>query len=105
MTKGKMRLKIIYILILILVITSSLFLLPKHVLRYFYWNYADLNDYQKFPSVPVKKGETTFYFAEGNSKASFEIPEKYLRGKTIQVLKVLLKKTKQWHFLSSEMIH
>jgi len=69
------RKKRISILIITVSIIMTLFFLPKHVLRYFYWNYADLNDYKKFPSVEMKKGGYTFFFNE--SKFKFQIPEKF----------------------------
>lgn len=33
-----------------------------HVGRYFYYNYADVNDYKKFPVVSINKGNETFSF-------------------------------------------
>lgn len=59
------------------IVFISLFLIPKHILRFFYWNYADLNDFKKFPSVEMKKGETTFRFAEPLAKTAFQIPKKF----------------------------
>ncbi len=47
--------KRIYILLLVGLIIIALFLLPKHILRFFYWNFADLDDYKKFPKVEMKK--------------------------------------------------
>ena len=81
MTNRKMRPGIKITLIFGILFITGLIMLPKHVLRYFYWNYADLNDYQKFPSVPVKKGDSTFYFAELPTNSSLQIPGKYLLGK------------------------
>jgi CubicO group peptidase (beta-lactamase class C family) len=39
-------------LIIVLLMVASLFL-PKYVWRYFYWNYADINDHQKFPKLEI----------------------------------------------------
>ncbi len=74
---GKKRRSKILILIIALLVISLLFILPKHVLRYFNWNYADLNDYKKFPKVEIRKGETTFQFLEPAKKLSFDIPAKF----------------------------
>lgn len=61
------------LLFLVLVI-----LLPScHIGRYFYWNLADLNDYKKFPSLPIEKGNNSFTFFESNNNYKFNIPEKY----------------------------
>lgn len=36
-----------------------------HVVRYFYYNYADVNDFKKFPEAPVSKGSESFNFFIG----------------------------------------
>lgn len=48
-----------------------------HVARYFYWNFADVRDYKKFPSVPVHKGDSTFYFISPKTWTHIDLPEKY----------------------------
>ena len=35
-----------------------------HVGRFFYWNFADTDDLNKFESVLIEKGDTPFYFKE-----------------------------------------
>jgi CubicO group peptidase (beta-lactamase class C family) len=68
----------IYLFITIIILFAAIVILvPKHVLRYFYWNFADLEDYKKFPSVGMKKGETTFRFSEPARKTDFRIPLKF----------------------------
>jgi CubicO group peptidase (beta-lactamase class C family) len=49
-----------------------------HVGRYFYWNFADINDYKKFPQVAVASGDQqpVFYYPE--KKAPLILPEKYV---------------------------
>ena len=49
-----------YICLTILFLTLS----SCHVGRFFYWNFADTDDLNKFESVPIKKGSTSFYFKE-----------------------------------------
>ncbi len=39
--------------IFMIMLILAMFLLPKHILRYFYWNFADINDYKKFPNLEV----------------------------------------------------
>ncbi len=94
-----MRLKIICVIILVFIIIAGIFLLPKHILRFFYWNYADLNDYQKFPHVPVKKGESTFYFREAMDSFSFIIPDKFTQGKDYQNFESFVEEKKTVAFL------
>ncbi len=61
---------------LFFVVTFVLFLLVSscHVARYFYWNYADIKDWKKFPSLPVSKGANTFYFTESAHPISPILP-------------------------------
>lgn len=53
-------LRFISLLIMILSLSSC------HVVRYFYYNYADVNDYKKFPQVPVNNGNQSFSFYRSN---------------------------------------
>jgi len=69
--------KKIFSLILIFLIVIIFSLLPKHIGRYFYWNLADLNDYKKFPSLPIEKNNNSFTFFESNNNYNFQIPGKY----------------------------
>ena len=49
----------------LLLLASVLFLFSScHVGRFFYWNFADTGDLNRFKSVPIKKGESPFYFKE-----------------------------------------
>jgi CubicO group peptidase (beta-lactamase class C family) len=68
---------VILIIVLTTIIVVGFFFTPKHILRFFYWNYADLNDYKKFPSVEMKKGESTFHFSEPERKFAFQVPQKF----------------------------
>lgn len=68
---------VILIIIFASIIIVGLFFTPRHILRFFYWNYADLNDYKKFPSVEMKKGENVFHFSEPESKFAFHVPQKF----------------------------
>jgi CubicO group peptidase (beta-lactamase class C family) len=72
--KNKKKILFLTLLFLILIIFC---LLPKHVGRFFYWNLADLNDYKRFPSLEIKKGEHSFTFFEAGGNFNFQIPEKY----------------------------
>ncbi len=54
-------------------------LLPAcHVGRFFYWNFADINDYKKFPQVPVDNGGEVFYFDESNKEIEPALPVDFL---------------------------
>jgi CubicO group peptidase (beta-lactamase class C family) len=63
-------------------ILSLLILLPScHVFRFFWWNVPNQNDYEKFPSLPVSKGEEVFKFYETVSNFQFSIPEESMDSK------------------------
>ncbi len=95
--KVKKRFQIIISIILLLIVIS--FFLPSHVLRYFYWNFADLSDYKKFPSLEVKKGDSIFRFIPNTRNYSFEIPEEFNRDKTYENLETFLDKKETVAFL------
>ena len=48
-----------------------------HVGRYFYWNFSDIGDYEKFPADTIKKAEKPFYFREAISPASIKLPSSF----------------------------
>ena len=49
----------------LIIVTFLIILLPAcHVGRFFYWNFAGINDYKKLHAVPVNRGGETFYFDE-----------------------------------------
>ncbi|GGG36601.1 hypothetical protein GCM10011344_41810 [Dokdonia pacifica] len=59
-----------------LILFSFLLLLNScHVGRFFYWNFADTGDLEKFESVPIQKGETPFLFKEIQDTQNFTTPE------------------------------
>jgi CubicO group peptidase (beta-lactamase class C family) len=97
--KEKRKLRLFITLFLLILFTASFFLIPKHVFRYFYWNYADLNDYKKFPSVEMKKGENTFQFAEPVAQFNLQIPEKFNPENKWQYFEEFLEKNKTVAFL------
>jgi len=59
-------------LLAILLLTTSC-----HLGRYFYWNFAGINDYKKFPAEEVAAGETTFHFFYPEKFIAPDLPEKY----------------------------
>ena len=69
-----MNFRHITFLFLLAVSTSSC-----HVGRYFYWNFADTGDMNKFDNVPIQKGTTSFQFHEVQNTSS--VPEFILNKK------------------------
>lgn len=52
-------------------------LTPVHIYRYIFWNYADIDDYLKFPSQAVEAGEYIPVFKEGFSDISIKLHENF----------------------------
>lgn len=94
--KHKKRIILLILILLILVLFSFL---PKHIGRYFYWNLADLDDYKKFPSLPIEKGEFSFTFFESEGNAHFQIPKKNNPDNKYESFDQFLKKKKTVAFL------
>jgi CubicO group peptidase (beta-lactamase class C family) len=97
--KSRNRKKTIPILIIIIIFIMSLFILPKHILRFFYWNFADLNDYKKFASVEMKKSENTFTFNYPDHKIQLTLPEKFKKSGTEPSFDEFLEENKTVAFL------
>jgi CubicO group peptidase (beta-lactamase class C family) len=61
------------------IILAMMTLLPAcHIGRFFYWNFAGINDYKKFPQVPVDKGGEVFYFHESDTEFQPVLPLGFL---------------------------
>lgn len=60
---------------LLLVAFISLTLTSCHVGRYFFWNFADINDYKKFPSLPIEKASDEFSFKEKSVGTDLTVPQ------------------------------
>ena len=60
---------------LLLVAFISLTLTSCHVGRYFFWNFADINDYKKFPSLPIEKASDEFSFKEKFVTTNLTVPQ------------------------------
>lgn len=44
-----------------------------HVPRYFWWNFADINDQYRFPKVDIKSGSKVFYFKENQKNITIPL--------------------------------
>jgi len=60
---------------LLLVAFISLTLTSCHVGRYFFWNFADINDYKKFSSLPIEKASDEFSFKEKSVTTNLTVPQ------------------------------
>ncbi|MEZ5196240.1 MAG: serine hydrolase [Bacteroidales bacterium] len=84
---------------LVLFIIALFSILPKHVGRFFYWNFADLNDHKKFPKLEIQKGNNTFKFFEPNRNEEFDIPESFSRKDSYENLDQFLEAKETVAFL------
>lgn len=94
--KNKKLVPIIVVFILTIIIFGFL---PKHIGRYFYWNFADLNDYKRFPKLEIQKGENTFRFDEPYQNVKIEIPQKFISKESFEDFDQFLEKKKTVAFL------
>lgn len=86
--------------ILLLLVLPFLFLFTScHIVRYFYWNFADINDYKKFQSVPVHTGEDHYYFKVARNPVDLQLPAGCKGSKPGQGLNDFLKENKSVAFL------
>lgn len=70
----KMQKYLTKIALTVIVVLLGFTMVSCHVGRFFYWNFADINDYKKFPSLPVNKAGTEFLFYEKSPQISPEVP-------------------------------
>lgn len=66
-----------FFLIALLIIIGLFCIAPKHIQRYFYLNFADLNDYKRFDNIEVKKGNNTFQYYSVSPQTELNIPDKF----------------------------
>ena len=52
-----------------------------HFVRYFYWNYADINDGKKFPAFTIENQNKVFDFKHSSEDFKLTIPEKFISDK------------------------
>ncbi len=85
--------KVSCVLLLVLLFQSC------HVGRFFIYNFADSRDYKKFPSKPIQKSETPYYFKDVSASRLLKLPTTVKRrGKTFG-FETALKKTGTLAFL------
>ncbi len=83
----------------IILILSLMILSSCYVGRFFWWNFADLNDSKKFPALDIKKGDYTFYFKRLPENKTFQIPGKFNPGKKFNDFDEFLQKKKTVSFI------
>jgi CubicO group peptidase (beta-lactamase class C family) len=82
-----------------LILVAVLGLHSCHVGRFFYWNFADANDYKKFASVPVEKAPEPFHYSEANPKSAIPLPDTFQQVSNTKSLSGFLEENKTLAFL------
>ena len=62
----KNKYQFIFLLIISILLSSC------YIGRFFYWNFADINDYKKFKNLKVGKPDVPFIFKKSSGKISFD---------------------------------
>jgi CubicO group peptidase (beta-lactamase class C family) len=88
-----MRSKGFFLSVLLLVTLSSC-----HVARFFYYNFADMRDYKKFPSQKIDKPSKPFLFKEAVKQLDPVIPQGF-NTKNLRTFDQFLEKEKTLSFL------
>ena len=88
-----MRSRWFFLSVLLMVMLSSC-----HVARFFYYNFADMRDYKKFPSQKIDKPSIPFLFTEATRKLDPNIPQGFNK-KNYRTLEQFLEKEKTLSFL------
>lgn len=60
-----------------LILIATVLLSSCHVARFFWWNLADFDDGNKFPTVDIRKGNEAFYFHNSLVNYNFSVPSKF----------------------------
>jgi CubicO group peptidase (beta-lactamase class C family) len=66
--------KVITRLALLLLVSILFFLSSCHVVRYVWWNYADIHDCDKFPAIPVSGAAVSKHFIGSGSEIKVPLP-------------------------------
>ena len=70
-----------------------------HVGRYFYWNFADIRDYRKFPAEPVERGNEVFHFYRTKNQPELQLTTSFSPSGKYSGIDEFLQKNKTVVFL------
>lgn len=70
-----------------------------HIGRYFIYNFADVNDYRKFPFLPVNTQSPVFTFSQPSQNLAPALPSNFVKNPKIKDLPAFLKEHKTTSFL------
>ncbi len=70
-----------------------------HIVRFFYWNLADINDYKKFPAFEIQHGDEKIRIPVSKKQISFPLPEQFQQDQKYKDLEQFLDEHKTVAFL------
>lgn len=70
-----------------------------HVARYFYFNYADINDHRKFAALPVKASDQVFWFHQSDSFQNSHVAKVFKKELKDKTLTEILKESQTVSFI------
>jgi CubicO group peptidase (beta-lactamase class C family) len=83
----------------VFILLCAMLLSSCHIGRFFIYNFADVNDYRKFPSLPVNTQVPAFTFFQPSQNTAPALPAEFKAGSEIQDLPSFLRKHKTTSFL------
>lgn len=69
-------------LVALIIIGLVMLLGFTHIGRYIFWNYADIDDYRKFPAASIKNGSSNFRFTRAENEKGPVLPDSYVSAET-----------------------
>ena len=72
--------RVIQRLLLLFFILTLIFTSSCHVVRYVWWNYADIHDCDKFPVIPIQRPTFSKSFIQSHTETKIPIPDSFDLG-------------------------
>ena len=86
-------------LILLLFVPVLIFISSCHVVRYVWWNFADIHDSEKFPVIPIAKPTLSKSFIHSDSELYIPLPDSLNRTDHADSFEAFLEKNNTVAFL------
>ena len=91
--------RVISRLVFLMLISILIFTTSCHVVRYVWWNYADIHDSEKFPVIPVSKAAFSKSFIHSDSDIKISLPDSFNQTDHILSFETFLEKNNTVAFL------
>ena len=91
--------RVISRLVFLILISILIFTTSCHVVRYVWWNYADIHDSEKFPVIPVSKAAFSKPFINSDSDIKISLPDSFNQIHHVLSFETFLEKNNTVAFL------